>query len=110
MSPLQLHPELADLSPETIKQHLELVRVRRMTAAVTYFSGANARYEKRLGQLGRQLDRHYDLLGRDLAKLDLLIDKVENRANTIEMIRQDEGLTQDMVVAIPDDDVDKEDE
>lgn len=95
--PLVLHPDLERISRLDLEAHLSLVQMRRLSAAVLYYQGQNAKLEAKVDQLDRRLAGKYEMLGKALATLDKAIEKVMKYKDEIEQIKGERGLNADQI-------------
>ena len=98
--PLVLQPALPEQTRAEVEAHLEHVRAKRMSAAVTYYEGKNAKYQHESDKIKRQMSSQYDMLGKELAGLDKAIEKVEQRLVKIGALDTSLGLVSDMMVVL----------
>jgi len=95
--PLILAPSFDDHTRQQVEEHLDMVRVRRLSAALEYAQGRMIKLEKEDGNLKQRLDRNYDQLGKSLKRLDTEIEKVKNYLNACQMLRQEVDLVQERI-------------
>lgn len=86
---LVLQPAIDRMSREEVEAHLEEVRARRMTAAIEYQIGTNAKIDRANTVLGRRMEQQYQMLEKEILKLDSLDEKIQKRLNTIESLNQE---------------------
>jgi hypothetical protein len=69
-----------------------------MLAAMVYMEGEQAKLKGHIDKSDRKLWGHYEMLGKELKRLDAALEKVEERMLNIDKIKQDQGLARDMMV------------
>lgn len=94
--PLILAPSFDEHTREQIEQHIDLVRTRRMEAAVTYHTGINAKLSYESDKIQRRVEQKYEMLLKEIGQLDRIIEKVENRLAEIEHFKNELGLLTDL--------------
>ena len=87
--PLQLIPTLEDLNIEQVERHLEGVRTRRLSVAITYQQNKNLKLAKENSKLQQRLSRQVDLLGKEILKLDALLLKCKARCQLITLLKNE---------------------
>jgi hypothetical protein len=92
---LVLQPTLEHLTTEELEQHIEVVRARRIVAAMEYVAGQELKLETERDKLHRKLKQHYEMLGKELERADRVIFSLEQRVAAIELLRQEAGLIDD---------------
>lgn len=95
--PLILAPSFDDHTREQVEEHLEVVRMRRIAAAVEYATSRMTKLENEEGSLGSRLSRNYDLLGRALERLDRDLDAVETYLQKCEILKSEMDLVHDRI-------------
>lgn len=94
---LTLAPSFDEQSRAAIEQHLDLIRTRRMLAAIHYQQGANAALEHEAERVRRKRNAQYAMLLKEITRLDTAYTKVEARLATVISIDDELGLAQDMI-------------
>lgn len=92
---LVLQPTLADLSTEELEERIEVVRARRIVAAMEYVAGQELKLETERDKIHRKLKSHYEMLGKELDRCERAIYAAEQRVAAIEILRQEAGLLED---------------
>lgn len=92
---LVLQPTIAEMTTEQLEAHLEYVRARRIVAAMEYIEGQHLKYDALSDKLRRKLSSHYEMLEKELERLDRALDIAERRVEAIELLRQEQGLIAD---------------
>ena len=95
--PLVLAPSFDDHTREQVEAHLDIVRTRRIAAALEYTQSRLMKLVEEDQGLGNKLIRNYEQLGKSLARLDREIEKVEAYLRNCQMIRTEMDLTQDRI-------------
>jgi predicted nuclease with TOPRIM domain len=95
--PLILAPSFDDHTREQVEAHLELMRVRRIAAALEYAQGKMAKLETEDNMLENKLARSYEQLGKALGRLDREFEKIEQYLNSCEMLKGELGLIHDRI-------------
>lgn len=106
--PLQLHPDLENLTREEIENRILLIQSRRMSAAVVFFSGQNAKTKKQISIFERRVAQELERLKKEFEMLDRYIAKVEARARKVDMLRNQLSQSSDDLVLLDDPDSDDE--
>ena len=96
--PLHLQPDLAAMTREEVEAHLEQVRARRMVAAVTYFEGKNAKYQREGEKIKKKMLGKNEMLGKAIETLDRAIERVEKYLAEITSLDNELGLVNDLIV------------
>ena len=86
------------MSTEELEQRLEMIRARRIVAAMEYVAGQNLKLELEQDKVQRKLKGHYEMLGKELERCDRAIYALENRVAAIEQLKQEVGLSDDYSV------------
>jgi enoyl-[acyl-carrier-protein] reductase (NADH) len=103
---IKLYPELSDLTREEIEAHIELVRARRVVAALEYVAGQNLKLTYEAEKIQKKIKMAYERLGRAIQKLDAADEQVQKHMIEIEELKQELGFTVSQVtVTEKDDDV-----
>jgi uncharacterized membrane protein YdfJ with MMPL/SSD domain len=95
--PLILAPSYDDHTREQIENHLSAVRARRMVAAIEHHKGITEKLTYESDKIQARIAKQYEMLGKELGRLEELENKVQERLVTIEALRQELGLTVDMI-------------
>jgi hypothetical protein len=98
---LVLVKPLSEMSREEQEGHMQLIRSRRMVAALEYAAGKNLKLGRSADKVKHKLDHQYDLLGKEIDRLDIAADKVDKRMIEIETLKQELGLIVDTMSPIP---------
>jgi len=96
--PLTLHPDIDHISRIDLEQHVRLIQMRRLTAAITYYKGQNAKLQSSIDKNDRRLVAKYETLGKRLASLDKAIQAVEKLAVEIAELKNNKSQAQDLMV------------
>ena len=89
---LVLQPTIAEMTTEQLEAHLEYVRARRIVAAMEYIEGRHLKYDALADKVRRKLSGQYEMLEKELERLDRALDITERRVEAIEVLRQEYGL------------------
>lgn len=95
--PLVLAPSYDDHTRQEIESHLVQVRARRMVAAIEYANNVNEKLQHESDKIQRRMSKEYEMLGKELVNLEKCEEKVQDRLTKIESLRQELGLTTDMI-------------
>lgn len=95
---LVLQRTIEEMSTEELEQRLEMIRARRIVAAMEYVAGQNLKLELEQDKVRRKLKGHYEMLGKELERCDRAIYALENRVAAIEQLKQEVGLSDDYSV------------
>lgn len=93
---LVLQPELREKTREEIEAHLDVVRARRMVAAIEYQAGRDAKLAHESDKMQRKVKGAYEMLGKELSALDRALWRVEQRLIQVEGFRQELGVIEDL--------------
>jgi hypothetical protein len=96
--PLVLQRTIEEMSSEELEQRLEMIRARRIVAAMEYAAGQDLKLEYEVDKVRRKLKAHYEMLGKELDRCDRAIFALENRVAAIEQLKQEAGLLEDYSV------------
>lgn len=69
-----------------------------MVAAIEYTQGVNAKLMHETDKIQRKIRAQYDMLGKEIKKLDSALERVEERVMAIESMKQEIGVITDMMV------------
>lgn len=94
--PLVLAPSFDDHTREQIELHIAAVQARRMSAAVTYHTGKDAKLAHESDKIQAKIARQYEMLGKELEQMDKVIEKVENRLAGLTHLQNELGMVQEM--------------
>jgi len=93
---LTLQPTYSDMTRQQIEEFLEQVRARRLAASMEYHQGQTIKLHRAHAVLERRIKQQYELLGKELIRLEELDDKIQNRLNKLSIMLQEtetiEGL------------------
>ncbi len=99
--PLVLAPSFDAKTREQIEAHLEEVRGRRLVAAMEFHAGRHAKLSHESDKVQRQLAKAYEMLGKELDKFDALDQKIMDRLEKCEQLKQEIGLITDLIELHP---------
>lgn len=105
--PLKLHPDIDTVSRIDFEVRLATIQARRLTAAVTYYQGKNAKIQSKIDKNDRKLAGKYEQAGKTLALVDKNLEKLEKLIREIEIVKGERGLNEDQLQFI---DTEPEDE
>ena len=94
--PLTLSPSFDEHTRAQIENHVEAVRARRMVSAIEYHNGIQAKLTHESGKLQVRMSKQYEMLGKELERVENAENKVLARIETLEALRQEIGLIEDM--------------
>jgi len=94
--PLVLAPSFDDHTREQIETHIAEVQARRMSAAVEYHTGKDAKLAHESSKIQQRIARQYDMLGKELEQLDKVMEKVENRLAGLTHLKNELGMVEEM--------------
>lgn len=77
---------------------LEQVRARRMVATIEYHNTKNAKLAHASGKMVDRLDKQLDMLEKEILALERAENKVNDRLNAIEGIKQEIGFLAEQLV------------
>ena len=86
---LVLQPTVSEMSTEQLEQHIEYVRARRMVVAMEYIQNQNMKAEAEADKARRKLIAHYEMLEKELNRLDRALYACEQRVGAIALLRQE---------------------
>jgi|SoiMethySBSTD1v2_1073268.scaffolds.fasta_scaffold19980_7 hypothetical protein len=86
---LVLQPTVAEMTTEELERHIEYVRARRIVVAMEYIEGQKLKVEHEVDKAKRKLKAHYEMLEKELDRLDRAIFTCEARVRAIEQLRQE---------------------
>jgi len=96
--PLTLHPDIDRISRMDLETHIRLVQLRRLSAAMTYYQGQNAKLQSTVDKVDRRLVAKYETLGKRLTSLDKSLALVEKLASEIEELKNTRSQANDLMV------------
>lgn len=94
--PLTLAPSFDEHTRDQIEAHVDAVRARRMVAVVEYHNGVNAKLHHESLKLQHKIAKQYEMLGKEIDRLEAAEEKVLARLETLEALRQQTELIGDM--------------
>ena len=94
--PLVLSPSFDDHTREQIETHIAEVQARRMSAAVEYHTGKDAKLAHESSKIQQRIARQYEMLGKELEQMDRTIQKVEDRLAGLTHLKNELGMVSDM--------------
>lgn len=97
MPELVLQPAFDDKTREEIEAHLELVRARRMVAALAYEEARRLKLDHETEQMKRRLENKVKRLEGALNRLDKALEAVEKYVVEVETFYQEIGLSEAML-------------
>jgi hypothetical protein len=68
-----------------------------MVAAIEHYNGINEKLTHESDKIQRRIEKEYEMLGKELVNLEKYEDKVQERLTRLETLRQELGLTTDMI-------------
>jgi hypothetical protein len=71
--------------------------MRRLSAAVVYYEGQNAKYQSQIDKADRRLIAKYETLGKRLEAADKIIEAIEKLANEIQEIKNNREQNVEMI-------------
>jgi len=77
------------MTTEELERHIEYVRARRIVVAMEYIEGQKLKIEHEVDKAKRKLKAHYEMLEKELERLDRAIFTCETRVRAIEQLRQE---------------------
>lgn len=95
---LVLQPSVKSVTRAEYEAHIEIVRSRRMVAAVQYAEGVNAKLGKIESKLAERRKKHYEMLEREIIRLDQVLEKVESRLAAVDEVDNEIGSIQTQFV------------
>src|SRR5262245_28790789 len=95
--PLILAPSFDDHTRAQVEAFLELVRVRRISAAIEFQQSKLMKLENQEGSTENKLTRAYEQLGKIVDRLDRDIEKAEELLAKCEMLKGEIGLIHDRI-------------
>jgi len=94
---LSLPPSYDAHTREQIEQHVAAVQARRMVAAIEHHAGTQAKLVHESDKIQLRIAKQYDMLGKELERLEVAESKVLARLETLEILKQEVGLITDMI-------------
>ena len=95
--PLTLAPSYDDHTRQQIEDFIDIVRLRRLSAAIEYQQTQKHKLDNESDALRVRLFRNWQQLGKALTRLDVDIEKVESYMANCEALRQEIGLVNDRI-------------
>jgi hypothetical protein len=95
--PLILAPSFDDHTREQVEAFLDMVRIRRVAAAIEYQQGKMNKLRGEEGTLENRLTRAYDQLGKSLERIDKELYRCDELLNKCEMLKGEMGLVHDRI-------------
>lgn len=95
--PLVLTPSYDERTKDQIEDHIAAVRARRMVHVVEYQMGVQTKLEHESDKIQARIAREYEKLKKRLEKQEEAEDKVIESITVLEALRQELGLTVDMI-------------
>lgn len=95
---LVLQRTIEEMTTEELEQRLEMIRARRIVAAMEYVAGQNLKLELEHDKVRRKLKGHYEMLAKELDRCDRAIFALEQRIAAVEQLRQEIGLSEDFSI------------
>jgi uncharacterized protein involved in exopolysaccharide biosynthesis len=75
---------------------VEQVRARRMVAAIEYHEGVKQKLEYEAEKVRKKMLGQYEMLRKEIDRLDRALENVEKRLTTIGILQQEIGVVYDM--------------
>jgi hypothetical protein len=88
---LVLQKTVAEMSTLELEAHVEYVRARRMVVAMEYVLNQHMKQEAAADKARRKLIAQYEMLEKELNRLDRALYACEQRVAGIELLRQEMG-------------------
>lgn len=95
--PLDLQPSYSTMTREQIEEHLTQVRLRRLQASIVFHEGQNVKFGRQLTVLDRRIQQQYEMLGKEIARLDQLDEKIMDRLVKLESLQQEAEMIKGLV-------------
>lgn len=95
--PLILAPTFDTQTRAQIEAHLGVIRTARMSLAVQYHAGEQARLQHEAASVDKKLAKQYELLQKDLIKLEQLDNRCEERLAKCAALLEELGLVIDLI-------------
>lgn len=96
-SALVLFPDIRTCDIKDFEAALTDIRARRTSIALEYIKGEQMKLTHSRDKVEQKLGRQYDLLGKDIEKLDGILSKIDDRLATIHGLRLDTGLLNSLI-------------
>lgn len=93
---LVLQTSWSELSRKQIEDHLDGVRSRRMVAAIEYNTGQQLKMERQAESVKRRVEQQYDMLQKEILRLDSLIERIEERMVKLNGLQQEFDLLEEL--------------
>jgi hypothetical protein len=94
---LILQPALTDLDRQAVEQHLEVVRNRRLSAAIVWQQGENAKQQHQLTVVQRRIEQVSGQLAKAIERLDKADENVTKYLEKLTTLLQEHGLIADLI-------------
>ena len=94
---LVLAPSYDDHTREQVEAFIAAVRARRMVAAMEHYQGVHTKLTGESQKIQDRMKRELEKLQKRIAKCEEAEGKVEESIQMLEMLRQELGLTVDMI-------------
>jgi adenine specific DNA methylase Mod len=94
--PLILSPSFDEQTREQIESYISAVQARRMFAAIEYHQGKAEKLDSEAGKLEARIARQYDMLKKEIDRMEKAEQAVTDRLQNILNIRNELGLVVDM--------------
>lgn len=95
---LILQPNIRDCTREEVEAHIEQIRTKRMLAAIEFHNTKNMKLSQAGGRIQDRLDKQLDMLEKEINNLERAENKVSDRLNTIEALKQELGSIVEQIV------------
>lgn len=95
--PLTLHPDIDRISRIDLEEHVADLQRRRLSSAIIYYEGQNAKYQSAVNKADRRLIAKYETLGKRLITAEKAIEAIEKLANEIQEIKNDREQNAEMI-------------
>jgi hypothetical protein len=92
---LVLQPTIDDLTRQELEDHIEVVRAKRVVAALEYHAGQRAKLEYELEVVQKKVQRAYEQLGKKIERLDRALEVVEEQMRKCEELKTEMGFILD---------------
>jgi chaperonin cofactor prefoldin len=99
--PLVLSPSFDEQTRDQIELHIADVQCRRLSAAIVYHQGANAKLNFESDKLRSRIAKQYELLKKELDVLEKAERKVQDRLANMQHLSNELGLVVDMIELHP---------
>lgn len=99
--PLVLASSFDEHTREQIEAHVSAVQARRMIAAIEHYQGVQRKLTQESNKVQLKMSRNYEMLGKELERLEKAENAVLARLETLEALRQQVELIDDMMPGGP---------